>query len=137
MHTKTLQKMVIKDTQYLMYYLKKHKKEVQEYKDFCSLEQFSQDTDDYIETVLNDYAIDLWPYLYTVHMITSTEFNSFLIYYVRHASSSDIDVDTVSDYFANKKNITTLTNIAKLLSITKKDPLILISLLSVMQYYFI
>ena len=137
MHTKALQKLVMKDTQYLMYYLKKHKKEVQEYKDFCSLEPFAHDIEEHVESILNEYSIDLWPYLYTVQMITSTEFNGFLIYYIRHASSSDINVDYVSDYFKDNKDNNALTNIAKFLSITKNDPLTLISLLSVMQYYFI
>jgi hypothetical protein len=137
MHIKTLQKMVIKDAQYLMYYLRKHKTNIQEYKHFCSGLQLSHEQEEYISHVLNTCSIDLYPYLYTAHIITTTEFNSFLIYYIQHASYVDINVDKVLDIFTCHKDNSDISNIDKLLGIIMNDTLLLISLLSVMQYYFI
>lgn len=133
MHIKTLQKMVTKDAQYLLYYLKKHKKNMQEYKTFCSAIELSKENEEYIKNVLNTCSIDLYPYLYTVHMITITEFNSFLIYYIQHASSVDINVNKASDVLTHSDK----SNVEKLLSIIMSDTLVLISLLSLMQYFFI
>lgn len=125
--------MVIKDAQYLMYYLRKHKKNVQEYKTFCSVLQLSNEYDEYIMEVLNNCAIDLYPYLYTVQTITTTEFNSFLIYYIQHASSVDINVNKASDILTKSE----MSNVDKLFNIIMSDTLVLISLLSAMQYFFI
>lgn len=133
MHIKTLQKMISKDAQYLMYYLRKHKKNIQEYNNFCTVLKLSRENEEYISQVLNTCSIDLYPYLFTLQMITTTEFNSFLVYYIQHASYADINVDKALDIFSN----TEMSNMDKLFSIIMSDTLLLISLLSVMQYYFI
>ncbi len=134
---KTLHKMVVKDTQYLMYFLKKNKNSIDDYKYFCSSEEFSDNIITYIQKVSNDYSIDLYPYLYTIKTITKTEFNGFFIYYIQHASSVDIKVDKVLEILKQNKNTSCNNTLDVFLSILKIDSLILISILSVMQYYFI
>lgn len=132
---KTLHKMVIKDTQYLLYYLKKNKGDIQDYTDFCASGYFTNDIIEHVKTVSNSYSIDLQPYLYTIKTITDTEFNSFFIYYIQHASSADIKVDKVLELI--NKNKVKQNNLDAFLSVVMIDKLTLISILSVMQYYFI
>lgn len=133
---KALQKMVMKDTQYLMYYLKKMKVEIEVYNDFCSNEKFVLDKEEYINKIWKDYAIDLYPYLYTINNITTTEFNGFLIYFIQHALAVDINVSKVRKIFYEGKTKFN-TNLDMFYSIIEGDKMMLISLLSVMQYYFI
>lgn len=126
--------MIIKDTQYLMYYLKKTKEEIEVYNDFCSNEKLVLDKEEYVEKIWKDYAIDLYPYLYTINNITATEFKGFLIYFMQHASAVDINVSKIRKIFYEDKYN---NNLDMFYSIIEGDKMMLISLLSVMQYYFI
>ena len=134
---KTLHKMVIKDTQYLIYFLKKNKETIQDYKDFCSNEEMFAEIRDNIQNISNEHSIDLYPYLYTINTITKTEFNSFFIYFIQHALSVDINVDKVLEILKEYKNTLDKNNLEVFLRIIKIDKLVLVSILSVMQYYFI
>ena len=119
-----------------MYYLKKIKEDIEVYNDFCSNDRLVLDKEEYIQKIWNDYAINLYPYLYTINNITTTEFNGFLIYFIQHASAVDINVSKVTKILHEEKN-TFDNNLEMLYKIIMGDKLILISLLSVMQYYFI
>jgi hypothetical protein len=136
MQLKALQKMVMRDTQYLMYYLKKTKEDIALYNDFCSNEKLILDKEEFIDGVWKDYAIDLYPYLYTINNITSNEFKGFLIYFIQHALAVDINVSKVRQIFYEDNNNID-NNLDMFYSIIMGDKVILISILSVMQYYFI
>lgn len=128
--------MVMRDTQYLMYYLKKTKEDIEVYNDFCSTNKSVLDKKDFINKTWKDYSIDLYPYLYTINNITFTEFKSFLIYFIQHALAVDINVSKISALFYENNKICG-NNLDLFYSIVMGDKMILISLLSVMQYYFI
>jgi len=136
MQIKLLQKLVIKDFQYLMYYLKKIKEDIEAYNDFCSNNKLLLDKEEYIQKIWKDNAINLYPYLYTINNITTTEFNGFLIYFIQHALAVDINICEVKKIFYEETN-TFDNNLDIFYKIIMGDKLILISLLSVMQYYFI
>lgn len=128
--------MVMRDTQYLMYYLKKTKEDIEVYNDFCSNNKSVLDKEEFINKVWKDYSIDLYPYLYTINSITLIEFKSFLIYFIQHALAVDINVSKTSAIFYEDNKIYD-NNLDLFYSIVMGDKMILISLLSVMQYYFI
>jgi hypothetical protein len=133
MQIKALQKMVMRDSQYLVYYLKKNKEDIEAYNYFCSNEKLILDKEEFIDKIWKDYSIDLYPYLYTVNDITTTEFKGFLIYFIQHALIVDINVSKVRQVFCENFD----NNLDMFYSIIMGDKMILISLLSVMQYYFI
>lgn len=136
MQIKALQKMVMRDTQYLMYYLKKTKEDIEIYNDFCSNNKSVLTKEDFINQIWKDYSIDLYPYLYTINNITFTELKSFLIYFIQHALAVDINVSKIIKIFYEGDEIYN-NNLDLIYSIIIGDKMILISLLSVMQYYFI
>lgn len=128
--------MVMRDNQYLMYYLKKTKEDIEIYNDFCSNEKSLLNKEAFISKTWKDYSIDLYPYLYTIHNSTSTEFKSFLIYFIQHATAIDINVSKVRKIF-HEDTTNTENNLEIFYRIIMEDKMMLISLLSVMQYYFI
>lgn len=136
MQIKVLQKLIMKDTQYLMYYLKKTKENIGVYDEFCSNEKLLLDNEDFIRKVWKEYSIDLCPYLFTINNITDTEFKSFLIYFIQHASAVDINVSQVKKAFYHDRTVSD-NNLNTFYRIIMGDKMLLISLLSVMQYYFI
>jgi hypothetical protein len=142
MNIKTLQKLVYKDNQYILYYLKRNKLCLQEYEDFCST-SINSEHDEYINTVWEDMSIDLLPYLYTINNILNVEFNSLLIYVIQYASSVDIDIMKIREYIINNKkfsnNINNFNNdnINVFIDMIKHDKVLMVILISVMQYYFI
>lgn len=133
---KSLQKLVMTDTQYLMYFLKKTKEDTEFYNEFCSTEKSVLDKEEFIERIWNNYSIDLYPYLYTINSISATEFKSFLIYFMQHALAVDINVSKVAKILNDESNKLS-SNLDIFYNIIMGEKIILVSILSVMQYYFI
>lgn len=128
--------MVMRDSQYLMYYLKKTREDIEVYNDFCVTEKSVLDKEEFVNDIWEKYSIDLYPYLYTINSITLTELKSFLIYFIQHANAVDINVCKVKRSFYEDNN-KFKNNSDIFYSIVMGDKMLLISLLSVMQYYFI
>ena len=128
--------MVMRDSQYLMYYLKTTKEDIEVYNDFCSTEKSVLDKEEFVNDIWEKYSIDLYPYLYTINSITLTELKGFLIYFIQHANAVDINVCKVKRIFYEDNN-KFKNNSDIFYSIVMGDKMLLISLLSVMQYYFI
>lgn len=136
MTIKTLQKFVMRDTQYLMYYLKKNKQNLEDYEDFCSKEQSSSEHTDFINEVWETMCINLLPYIFTIANISDKEFRSLLIYYIQHAVSAELDVSVISEHIKHEMRLEK-DNIETFITFCKSNKVILVSFLSIMQYYFI
>jgi hypothetical protein len=126
------------DTQYLIYYFRRTKGSIDDYEAFINNLSHIIDADDmaFIDKVHQLHYINITPYLYTIHTNTSRAFKSFLVYvyhYLKKSEYNSKDVDAV--YESNQ--IITCCNVQTFLNLLKYSNLMMVSILFLMQYYFL
>ena len=126
------------DTQYLIYYLKRSKKSVEDYENFANSIVHILEEDDiaFIDKVYQVQHINIRPYLFTVSNSTPDSFKSFMTYvhhYLQKAEYSQNDIKSISLHIDNSQACT----VKILLDLLKSSTLMLVSLLFLMQYYFL
>jgi hypothetical protein len=129
------------DTQYLTYYLKRAKKSIDHYEAFVAgmLDAYNETDLEFADKVYQTYFIDIRPYLYTINNITTHEYATFLTYvhhYLRKGDYNEKEIKMISQV---KGDIDTITNINVhgLVNLLKCSNLMLVSVLFLMQYYFL
>lgn len=124
------------DTLYLQNLFRRCKYSLDEYSVFCSK---IYDTDDklgeYVDTVWEAMAIDLLPYLFTIDYLTPQEFKCFIIFYSQYAKHADMDTAVVNEYLKNKVVCNNI--IDAFVNIIQTDVTCLVSVLILMQYFFL
>lgn len=135
MLVKNLQKTHMSDTLYLQNLFRRTKYSLDEYSVFCSK---VYDTDDklgeYVDSIWETMAIDLLPYLFTIDCLTPQEFKSFIIFYSQYAKYADMDIAIVDDYLRNNASFNILD---VFVNIVQTDVTCLVSVLIMMQYFFL
>jgi hypothetical protein len=126
------------DTQYLIYYLKRSKKTVEDYENFINSVFHILEDDDiaFIDKVYQTQHINIRPYLFTVYTNTPDAFKSFMTYvhhYLQKAEYSQTDIESLNLRFDKNQACT----LKILLDLLKSSNLMLVSLLFLMQYYFL
>lgn len=129
------------DTQYLTYYLKRTKQSIDDYETFVTGLSFTCTEPDleFVDKVYQTYYIDIRPYLYTVNNINQHEYMAFLTYlhhYLRKAEYSEKEIEIVA---LVKGEIYTLTsmNVHSFIMLLKCSNLMMVTVLFLMQYYFL
>jgi hypothetical protein len=126
------------DTQYITYFLRKHKLKQEEYDAFVSeIPNLIEDEDViFINKTHQTLYVDLRPYMFTMFTIsekTMSYFVRFLNLYLKHASCDLCNTSHILTTIAPTK----YNNLAVFFYMIKQSTLVLISVLYVMQYFFL
>lgn len=129
------------DTQYLLYYLRRTKSSIDDYETFINNLSHMIDANDmaFIDKVHQLHYINVTPYLYTIHRNTSHAFKSFLVYvhhYLKKSEYNSNDIDAIN-VFIESNHIITCCNVQTFLNLLKHSNLMMVSILFLMQYYFL
>lgn len=123
------------DTLYLQNLFRKTKYSLDEYSVFCSkIYDTNEKLGEYVDNVWETMAIDLLPYLFTMDYLTPQEFKCFMIFYSQYAKYADMDIAVVNDYLKNKADLNILD---VFVNIIQTDITCLVSILIMMQYFFL
>lgn len=123
------------DTLYLQNLFRKTKYSLDEYSVFCSkIYDTNEKLGEYVDNVWETMAIDLLPYLFTMDYLTPQEFKCFMIFYSQYAKYADMDIVVVNDYLKNKADLNILD---VFVNIIQTDITCLVSILIMMQYFFL
>jgi hypothetical protein len=127
------------DTQYLMYNLKRTKKTIDDYDAFSSDLSLilTADEIEYIDKVYQTQYINIRPYLFTVHTTTSHAFKSFLVYVHHYLKKAEYNIEDINALNVFNKSSIYSYNVQILLNLLKYSNLMMVSVLFLMQYYFL
>lgn len=129
------------DTQYLTYYNKRVKKSIDDYEIFISNLSFTLNEIEleFMNKVFQTYYIDIRPYLYTINNITTREYVAFLNYlhhYLWKVEYNDKEM-TILYKVKDEIDISKITNIKGFMMLLKCSNLMMVTVLFLMQYYFL
>jgi len=128
------------DTQYLLYHLKRTKKTIDDYDAFISNLNLILTSDDieYVDKLHQTQYVNISPYLFTVHTSTSHAFKSFLVYvhhYLKKSEYNPKDINALN--VLGKSTVSSCCNVQILLELLKYSNLMMVSILFLMQSYFL
>jgi hypothetical protein len=125
------------DSQYLTYYLKRAQKTIDDYETFAV--GLSVECIEYAEKVYQTYYIDICPYLYTINNISPHAYSAFLTYLHHYLMKADYNDREIALLIQVKSEIhkPTNVNLHGLVMLLKCSNLMLVSVLFLMQYYFL
>ena len=128
---------ILTDTQYLMYLIKKRRISLEEYEEFCNGNVIFP----YIEKindVWDNNSIDIQPYLFTVDELSRKEFLNFLMFLKHYIDDAEIKSNKIENIITNyKNNENTSSNVDNIVELISENNELLVSLLYIMQYYFL
>ena len=110
-------------------------KQLEDYNYFCSKMSVSK-TAEYVDDVCEKMAVDLLPYIFTIQNITNKDFQSFLTFYWLYATHANIDTLIIQKYLNGEKQYYDDPQDI-FLNILQQDVTSFISILILMQYYFL
>lgn len=135
-----ISKHILTDTQYLMYLIKKKRITLEDYEEFCN----GNVVFPYIEKindVWDNNSIDIQPYLFTVDELSRKEFVTFLMFFKRYIDDAEITSNKIEDIMSNYKQVkndeNTSSNVDNIVELLSENNELLVSLLYIMQYYFL
>ena len=120
----------LSDSHYINYFLRRHKFLHVDYEKYQKNVKFSEEDLLFIDRTKLTMHIDLYPYCYTMQKVSRATMLHFLTFISHYFRKANIPV-----YEYSVKD--SVSNIDILLSIIKQSPLILVSTLLMMQYYFL
>lgn len=135
-----ISKHILTDTQYLVYLIKKKRITLEDYEEFCN----GNVVFPYIEKI-NDVwdknSIDIQPYLFTVDELSRKEFITFLMFFKRYIDDAEITSNKIAEIMINykqvKNNENTSSNVDNIVELIGENNELLVSILYIMQYYFL
>lgn len=108
---------------------------MEDYNTFCS-KVYDTCVGEYVDNVWETLAIDMLPYLFTIDYLNPTEFKSFLIFYAQYAKHADIDTLVINEYLQKKTKGSDMS-MDVFMSIINNDVTSLVTILIIMQYFFL